>query len=127
MFLVASPHWPAARYIAALGDERKRLAVLQLEGAAALDVAASLALSIRELRRTRPETADRWHELAVFPADFDTAAAAAVWDQPIEAADAALGVLLFTQHGAVRRRAAALAAARPDARPCGRPWRRGGI
>ena len=68
--------------------------MLQLEGAAALDVAASLALSVRELRRTRPETADRWHELAVFPADFDTAAAAAVWDQPIEAADAALGVLL---------------------------------
>ena len=94
MFLVASPHWTAAKFIAALGDERKRLDVLQLEGAAALDVAASLALSVRELRRTRPEIADRWHELAVFPADFDTAAAAAVWDQPIEAADAALGVLL---------------------------------
>ena len=79
MFLVASLHWPAAKFIAALSDERKRLAALQLEGAAALDVAASLALSVRELRRTRPEIADRWHELAVFPADFDTAAAAAVW------------------------------------------------
>jgi tetratricopeptide (TPR) repeat protein len=67
---------------------------LQLEGSAALDVAASLALSVAELRRTRPDIADRWHELAVFPAGFDTGAAAAVWQQPVAEARDALGVLL---------------------------------
>ena len=38
--------------------------------------------------------ADRWHELAVFPADFDAAGAAGVWDQQVDAADDTLGVLL---------------------------------
>jgi tetratricopeptide (TPR) repeat protein len=94
MFLHASPQWPAERFIAALADERKRLVRLKLEGSTDLDVAASLALSVGELRRARPELADRWHELAVFPASFDTTAAGAVWDQPEEAADDALGVLL---------------------------------
>jgi len=94
MFLVESPHWPAAEFIVALADERTRLGLLQLEGSAALDVAASLALSVGELRRTRPDIADRWHELAVFPAGFDTIAAAAVWEQPVAEARDALGVLL---------------------------------
>jgi tetratricopeptide (TPR) repeat protein len=93
MFL-ANPHWSAQRFIAALADEQKRLARLKLDGSAALDIAANLALSVRELRAVRPDVADRWHELAVFPASFDTAGAAAVWGQPEEAADDALGVLL---------------------------------
>jgi tetratricopeptide (TPR) repeat protein len=95
MFLQASPHWSAARFIVALADERKRLGRLRLEGSADLDVAASLALSVGELRRARPDLADRWHELAVFPASFDTAAAGSVWEQPEEVADDALGVLLL--------------------------------
>jgi tetratricopeptide (TPR) repeat protein len=94
MFLHASPHWSAKRFITALADERKRLGRLKLEGNADLDVAASLALSVGELRRARPDLADHWHDLAVFPASFDTAAAGGVWDQPEEAADDALGVLL---------------------------------
>jgi hypothetical protein len=94
MFLVESPHWTAAEFIAALADQRQRLGLLQLEGSAALDVAASLALSVAELRHTRPDIADRWHELAVFPAGFDTGAAAAVWQQPAAEARDALGVLL---------------------------------
>jgi hypothetical protein len=94
MFLVASPHWTAAEFIAALADERTRLSLLQLEGSAALDVAASLALSVAELRLAQPDIADRWHELAVFPAGFDTAAAAAVWQQPAAEARDALGMLL---------------------------------
>jgi tetratricopeptide (TPR) repeat protein len=94
MFLAASPHWSAERFIAALADERKRLGRLRLEGNAELDVATSLALSIGELRRARPDLADRWHELAVFPASFDTAAAGGVWGQPEEAAGDALDVLL---------------------------------
>jgi tetratricopeptide (TPR) repeat protein len=95
MFLHASPQWSAERFIVALADERKRLGRLKLEGSTDLDVAASLALSVGELRQTRPDLADRWHELAVFPASFDTAAAAGVWDQPEDAADDALGVLLL--------------------------------
>jgi tetratricopeptide (TPR) repeat protein len=94
MFLHASPQWSAARFIAALTDERRRLGRLKLEGSTDLDVAASLALSVRELRRARPDLADRWHELAVFPASFDTAAAGSVWNQPQDVADDGLGVLL---------------------------------
>jgi tetratricopeptide (TPR) repeat protein len=94
MFLQASPQWSAERFITALADERKRLGRLKLEGSTDLDVAASLALSVGELRRRWPDLADRWHELAVFPASFDTSAAEAVWHQPEDAADDALGVLL---------------------------------
>jgi tetratricopeptide (TPR) repeat protein len=94
MFLQASPQWSAERFIAALADERKRLDRLKLEGNTDLNVAANLALSVRELRRARPDLAGRWHELAVFPVSFDTAAAGGVWDQPEEAADDSLGVLL---------------------------------
>jgi hypothetical protein len=95
MFLTANPHWSAAEFIGALADERERLARLRLEGNAALDVASSLALSVRELRQARPDVADRWHELAVFPASFDVAAVASVWDQSVDAADETLGVLLL--------------------------------
>jgi tetratricopeptide (TPR) repeat protein len=94
MFLVAMPHWSADKFVIDLADERKRLGRLKLDGSADLDVAASLALSVRELRRTHPDIAGRWHELAVFPASFDTAGAADVWDQPVEVADDALGVML---------------------------------
>jgi tetratricopeptide (TPR) repeat protein len=94
MFLHASPQWSAEKFIISLADERKRLSRLKLEGSADLNVAASLALSVGELRWTQPDMADRWHELAVFPASFDTAGAAAVWGQPEEQADEALGVLL---------------------------------
>jgi hypothetical protein len=94
MFLAANPHWSAADFMAALANERERLDRLRLEGSAPLDVAASLSLSIRELRATRPDLADRWHELSVFPGGFDTDAAAAVWDLSVEAARDALGLLL---------------------------------
>ena len=94
MFLAVSPHWSAAEYITALADERARLAHLQMDGNAELDVAASLALSVRELRREHPDFADRWHELAVFPAGFNADAAAAVWNQPAAVIRDALGLLL---------------------------------
>src|SRR5215831_545155 len=57
MFLAASPHWSAAAFIDALADERERLVRLKLDGSADLDVAASLTLSVRELRRTHPDIA----------------------------------------------------------------------
>jgi tetratricopeptide (TPR) repeat protein len=94
MFLTANPHRSAAEFIIALADERERLTRLRLEGNATLDVAASLALSVRDLRRTRPDLAEQWHELAAFPASFDTDAAAAVCAQPVEETRDALGVLL---------------------------------
>jgi hypothetical protein len=94
MFLYASPQWSAIEFIGALADERERLARLKLEGSADLDVVASLALSVGELRRSRPDLAEHWHQLAVFPASFDVAAAAAVWDQPVTAARDGLGALL---------------------------------
>jgi hypothetical protein len=90
MFLHASPQWSAERFIIALADERKRLGRLKLEGGADLNVAASLALSVGELRRARPDLADRWNELAAFPASFNTAAAGGVWGQSEAAADDAL-------------------------------------
>src|SRR5262249_42960274 len=94
MFLLTSPHWSALRLITALSDERTRLGRLKLEGNTSLDVAASLALSIRELRKMRPDIAERWHKLAAFPASFDTDAAAAVWEATTEAADDTLHLLL---------------------------------
>ena len=94
MFLAASPHWSVADYITALADEHDRLTHLQMEGNAELNVAASLALSVRELRREHPDLADRWHELAVFPSGFDTDAVATVWGQPAAAIRDALGRLL---------------------------------
>jgi tetratricopeptide (TPR) repeat protein len=94
MFLVENPHWTAAEFSGALANERERLTRLRLEGNESLDVAASLALSVRELRGTHPGIADHWHELAVFPAGFDVAAAASVWDQQVTAARDGLGLLL---------------------------------
>jgi len=94
MFLHSGPRWSGDTFVVALTDERKRLNRLKFEGSADLDVAASLALSVGELRRARPDLADRWHELAAFPASFDTVGAAVVWDQPVEAADQTLGALL---------------------------------
>jgi hypothetical protein len=94
MFLANSPHWSVAEFIAALEDERQRLVRLRLEGSAPLDVAANLALSVGELRGAQPDIAERWHELAAFPASFDSAAAAGVWDLPAEATRDILGVLL---------------------------------
>jgi hypothetical protein len=94
MFLQVNPQWSAERFIGALSDERKRLGRLKLEGNADLNVTTSLALSVGELRRVRPDLADRWHELVVFPVSFDTVAVGGVWDQPEETADDALAVLL---------------------------------
>jgi tetratricopeptide (TPR) repeat protein len=90
----------ALRVVGMVGGEAHRCACGRAktawppEAGASLDVTASLALSVGELRRSHPDIADRWHELAVFPTSFDTAAAASVWDQSVEAADEALGLLL---------------------------------
>jgi tetratricopeptide (TPR) repeat protein len=67
-FLRERPDYPVARYLEKLRAARLR----QLP-----EVAASLALSYAQLP---PELQTHWRALAVFPADFDVTAAAAVLD-----------------------------------------------
>ena len=66
---------PLAYYLTQL--ETARLKHLTAPGEP--DVAAVLGLSVQPLEAEEPLLAWRWRELAVFPAPFDWAAAAAVW------------------------------------------------
>ena len=76
-FLRLNPNWSPARYTAAVRDESRRLS--QLKGKSRdRDVEAVLGLSARELVRESVTRAEFWQLLSVFPADFDTLAAAAV-------------------------------------------------
>jgi tetratricopeptide (TPR) repeat protein len=77
-FLRLRENWSLPKYIAALKDESNRLERLKDE-TPDRDVKAVLGLSARELVRENAERADRWQMLSVFPADFETQAAAAVW------------------------------------------------
>jgi tetratricopeptide (TPR) repeat protein len=90
-FLVVHRDWTVDEYIKALSDERKRLAQLRQDD---LDVEAVLALSVNQLERENSELATRWRMLAVFPASFDRAAAAAVWEVELEEARDSLSALL---------------------------------
>lgn len=77
-------------YLAALDDERRRLEGLRV---ADKDVGATLGLSAEAVERDDPALAAKWRQLAVFPADFDALAAAAVWGAEVpdkEAAEAAV-------------------------------------
>lgn len=72
-----------ADYVRRLADERKRLELLD-------EVAASLSLSYKLL----PDNLQQlWRALAVFPAPFDAAAAAAVWKTDAETTKDSLGEL----------------------------------
>ena len=81
-FLRSNKMWSGQDYIKALSNERQRLKVLALEKdmGKGLDVPASLSLSVDQLHKDRPELVTFWRLLSVFPADFDRAAAAAVWN-----------------------------------------------
>jgi len=52
---------------------------LRLDSGDDYDVMAGLALSLHRLAEEDPDLAENWRDLSVFPADFDAAAAAAVW------------------------------------------------
>src|SRR5262249_13615749 len=66
-------------YISELQDESKRLD--RLKGKSPdRDVEAVLALSAKQLVREKPALAERWQMLSVFPANFKSGAAAAVWE-----------------------------------------------
>jgi tetratricopeptide (TPR) repeat protein len=73
--LAGRPNLTPQDYCARLQDAQKRLELVE----------ASLSLSYELLS---PEHQQRWSQLAVFPATFDTPAAAAVWElEPDAAAD----------------------------------------
>ena len=92
-YLANSPHESVANYLEALADEKQRLRRLRFEDDASLDVYAVLALSARRLAEQKPELEAHWRLLAVFPASFDGAAAAAVWETGADAAAMDLGAL----------------------------------
>jgi tetratricopeptide (TPR) repeat protein len=78
-----------------LGDlEHDRLGSLADEDDPDRDVERVLGHSIRHLTERDPGLAQRWRVLAVFPADFDRRAAAAVWDIDDNAARKSLTALV---------------------------------
>ncbi|MCH9020186.1 MAG: tetratricopeptide repeat protein [Proteobacteria bacterium] len=91
-FLNLHRDWTVDEYLAALADERERLKRLRIEGDVALDVLASLGLSVAQL--AREHLAARWRMLGVFAGDFERAAAAAVWDAPSAEARDGLSALV---------------------------------
>jgi tetratricopeptide (TPR) repeat protein len=105
-FLKVHADWTPAEYAQALADERDRLARLVHED---LDVRAALRMSAVQLVRERAELAAAWQMLSVFPAPFDRAAAAAVWEvAEAEARDwlselAVRSLLLYDAGGQVYR------------------------
>jgi len=75
--LAGHPDWPVAKYVKDLAHEKERLGQLKHED---IEVEATLGLSAAQLVRDKRELAARWQMLTVFPASFDRAAAAAVWE-----------------------------------------------
>ncbi len=67
-------------YLAELADEATRPHRLTIDGDASANVAAVLTHSLRRLIDQDPALAARWQILSVIPADFDRAAAAALWE-----------------------------------------------
>ena len=86
-YLTTYRDWSLPDYLSAL--DRAPLAYLAVPGEKS--VQAVLGLSIGTLRERDAVLAGRWEQLAVFPAAFDRAAAAAVWgalrDAPLEDMD----------------------------------------
>jgi tetratricopeptide (TPR) repeat protein len=79
--LAERPNLSAADYVRRLTVEQKRLELVE----------ASLSLSYDLLT---PELQKLWRTLAVFPDTFDAAAAAAVWEKDVDAAQDTLGELI---------------------------------
>jgi tetratricopeptide (TPR) repeat protein len=77
LFLKAQQGQTIAYYVGRVTRDRARL---RLEGLPDHDVMAVLGQSLRHLEADDPHLAGHWRDLSVFPADFDPAAAAAVWE-----------------------------------------------
>jgi tetratricopeptide (TPR) repeat protein len=82
-----------SEYSRSLARQRTRLRQLKYEN---LDVEAVVRLSYERLRREHEEWALHWLQLAVFPATFDRAAAAAIWSVPVKAAGEVLSGLFVS-------------------------------
>jgi tetratricopeptide (TPR) repeat protein len=92
-YLAGNPQVKVDAYLEALADEKQRLRRLKIEDDASLDVYAALGLSARRLAEEKPALEARWRLLAVFPASFAGAAAAAVWETDSDDALRDLGEL----------------------------------
>ena len=79
-YLALNDDFPAEEYAARLADERGRMAYLRDPLDPDLDVAATLSLSVAQL-----DMGNRWAwtMLALFPAPFDSRAAAALWGEGV--------------------------------------------
>ena len=79
-YLALNDDFPAEEYAARLVDEQGRMAMLRDPLDPDLDVAATLSLSIAQL-----DLGNRWAwtMLALFPAPFDSRAAAALWGEGV--------------------------------------------
>ncbi len=84
--LAAADDLTLPEYLAELADEATRPHRLTIDGDASANVAAVLTHSLRRLIDQDPTLAARWQVLSVFPADFDRAAAAALWEETDTAA-----------------------------------------
>ena len=93
-FLNLHRDWTVDEYLAALADQRERLRRLRIEGDAALDVLASLGLSVAQLAPERADLAAQWRMLGVFAGGFERAAVATVWDVPSDEARDGLSALI---------------------------------
>jgi tetratricopeptide (TPR) repeat protein len=92
--LAAADDLTLAEYLAELADEATRPHRLTIDGDASANVAAVLTHSLRRLIDQDPALAARWQMLSVVPADFDRAAAAALWEETDTAAAPRLRFLL---------------------------------
>ena len=94
-FLAENQAWTVTRYLDAMPDQRRRMTDLfRHANDETLDVYAVLGLSVERLQEATLDKAGLWRQLAVFPATFDTAAAAAVWGSQQEDAGATLDDLV---------------------------------
>ncbi|RTR17893.1 NB-ARC domain-containing protein, partial [Azospirillum griseum] len=81
-------------YLTELADEGTRPHRLFLDGDSGSNVAAILRHSLHRLTKQDPALAARWQSLSIIPADFDRAAAAALWKVPDADAARPLSTLL---------------------------------
>jgi hypothetical protein len=80
--LAAADDLTLPEYLAELADEATRPHRLTIDGDASANVAAVLTHSLRRLIDQDSALAARWQSLSIIPADFDRAAAAALWEIP---------------------------------------------
>ncbi|MCW2236296.1 tetratricopeptide repeat protein [Azospirillum canadense] len=129
-YLAHAEDCSAADYIDDLTEESTRLSYLKVKKDRG-DVRTILAHSARRLAETDKDLAALWQTLTVFPADFDRAAVAAVWNAKSERNAVTLlralltrGLILFDDmskryrlHDLMRPVALTVFAAQPDADP----------